>query len=208
MAIPVILFAVLFPHLGLIPVPFGYVIPVLLVIYWALRQSKENFASLGFSLKRFEARAIWLGAIAAVLLFVFLEYALFPLLNKVITLHKANLEDFKFVRHNPLNYLCILTMGWLVGGVYEEIIFHGFIFNRLERVTGTKYRTLIGFIVTNLIFGWYHVQLGPSGMLNAFFGGCAYHALMLRFNRNMWYATFFHGFFDTIGLSLIFLGYW
>lgn len=201
-------FVFLFPHFGFIPIPFLYILPVLLVVWLFLKRTKENFASLGFSFKRFAVKAVWVGAIAAVLLFVFLNYILFPLLSKVISLPPANLEDFKNIRHNLPNYIFILIAGFIVGGFYEELVFHGFIFTRIEKITGGKNALLISFILTNLIFGLYHFQLGTAGMLNAFVAGCAYHALMIKFNRNLWYSIFFHTFFDVIGLTYIYLGYW
>ena len=203
-----IAFIFLFPHFGFIPIPFLYIIPVLLVVWLFLKGTKENFANLGFSFKRFEVRAIWIGAIAAVLLFVFLNYIFFPLLNKVILLKPASLEDFKNIRHYFPMYVFILIAGFIVGGFYEELVFHGFIFTRIEKITGGKYAFMLSFIISNLIFGLYHFQLGVSGMLNAFVAGCAYHALMIKFNRNLWYSIFFHTFFDVIGLTYIYLGYW
>lgn len=70
-----------------------------------------------------------------------------------------------------------------------------------------RYSLAVSFLVTNIIFGLYHFQLGYSGMLNACLAGCIYHALMLRYKRNMWYAFFSHAMFDTIGITLIYLGY-
>jgi membrane protease YdiL (CAAX protease family) len=204
----VMAFAVLFPHYTFIPVPFGYTIIVLFFIWLLLRRTKEDFADIGFNLKQFKGQSVWIGIVAAVLLFLFLNYVLFPLIGKMVVLPKPNLTDFNSVRHHFYNYLFILIMGLLVGGVYEELVFHGFIFTRLERIIGGKYGTLISFLCANIVFGLYHVQLGAAGVLNAFFCGCAYQALMLRFNRNIWYAIFFHAFFDAIGLSLIYLGYW
>jgi membrane protease YdiL (CAAX protease family) len=208
LTILVIAFAFFFPQLGIIPVPFSYTVPVIFIIWLMLKRTNENFASIGFSFKRFEFKAVWVGAIAAIVLFAFLNYALFPLINKLFVLPKADLESFKSVRHNLLSYIFILAMGFIVGGVYEEIVFHGFIFTRLEKMMPGKYAMVISFLLTNIIFGLYHVQLGTAGMLNAFFAGCAYLALMVKFNRNMWYAVFFHTFFDAIGLTLIYLGKW
>jgi membrane protease YdiL (CAAX protease family) len=181
---------------------------VLLVIWLALKKTRENFASVGFRFKKAGLKPLLIGAVAAVVLFAFLNYVLFPLINKIVVLPKPNLDDFGSIRHHLYNYLFILSMGWVVGGLYEEIVFHGFIFTRLEKMIRGRYVIPISFLCTNLIFALYHVQLGVSGMLNAFFCGCAYQALMIYFNRNMWYATFFHAFFDTIALSFIYLGYW
>lgn len=184
-------------------------IPVLLIIIWLLlKTNKENFSSIGFSFQRFSFKAVWVGAISAIALFAFLQYAFFPLLNMVVPLHQADLSDFSKVRHNPFNYIFFVLLGFIGGGFYEELAFHGYIFTRIEKVLKGKYALLISYILTNLIFGFYHWQLGASGIINALMAGLSYHALALKFNRNLWYAFFFHGFFDAIAFTYIFLGIW
>jgi len=93
-----------------------------------------------------------------------------------------------------------------VGGFYEEIIFHGFIFTRLEKIFKGKWATIVAFIITTVIFGLYHFQQGIKGILLTFIAGAVYHVLILKFNRNLWYGIFIHAFFDFIGLTLIYLG--
>ena len=104
-------------------------------------------------------------------------------------------------------YIFILAMGWIIGGFYEEIVFHGFIFTRLEKLFSGRYAMLISFLLSNIIFALYHLQLGPIGVINAFIAGICYHALMLYFKRNMWYAIFCHAIYDTIALTYIYAGY-
>jgi membrane protease YdiL (CAAX protease family) len=203
-----IAFVFLFPHFGFLPIPFFYVLPVLLVVWLFLKKAGEKFADIGFSFKRFEIKSIFIGTGSAIVLFVFLQYVFFPLVSTFIVLHPANLADFKNVRHHLLNFIFILIAGFIVGGFYEELIFHGFVFTRIEKIAKGKFAVPISFISTNLIFGLYHFQLGTAGMLNAFLAGCAYHYLMIKFNRNLWYSIFFHAFFDTIGLTYIYLGIW
>jgi len=204
----VITFVFLFPHFGFLPVPFLYVLPVLLVVWWFLKRSGENFTDIGFDFKRFEIKSIFVGAASAIVLFVFLQYVFFPLLSTIIELHPANLEDFKNIKHHPFNFIFILIAGFIVGGLYEELVFHGFVFTRIEKIVKGKLVVPIAFILTNVIFGLYHFQLGTAGMLNAFLGGCAYQYLMIKFYRNLWYSIFFHAFFDAIGLTYIYLGIW
>jgi uncharacterized protein len=197
------------PHFGFIPVPFGYAIVITVAVWLFLKRTKENFSDLGFSFNRFEWKAVLIGAITAMLVFVFLQYLFFPVLNKVIHIQKANLDDFKQVRHNTANYIFFVLLSFLVGGFYEELVFHGFIFTRLEKINPVgKYKMLISFFLTNMIFGLYHFQLGTSGVLNAFIAGCIYHAVVIKYNRNLWYSFFAHGFFDTIAFTYIYLGYW
>lgn len=202
-----IAFAFLFPHIGIAPM-FTYIIPVLLLIWIVLKNTSENFNSIGFSFRRFTPDAIIVGAVAGIVLFCFLQYIFFPLLNKIVPLKAANLDDFKSIRHNTSMYIFVLLMGWVVGGLYEEIVFHGFIFTRIEKLIGSKYALQISVLLTGLIFGLYHFQLGTTGMINAFIAGLGYQLIMLRFKRNIWYSFFAHGIFDTIGITLIYLGYW
>lgn len=202
-----IAFVFVLPHLGWFPA-FTYVIPVLLFTWLYLQRTNENFASIGFSAGRFEWRAAYTGIVAGAGLFCFLQLVFFPLLSSVIPLEPANLQDFNTIRHNTGMYIFVLSMGWITGGIYEEIVFHGFIFSRLEKILPRNCATAVAVGITALLFAAYHVQLGTSGMLNALAAGLGYHLLMLRYKRNGWYAFFAHGVFDTIGITCIYLGYW
>lgn len=202
-----IAFVVIIPHLGLIPIPFGYCIPVLAFTWLALKLSRETFTDTGFSIKNISLHALLTGTITAVVLFAFLNAVFFPLLHKITSLPPANLGDFAKIKGNTGFYLFLLVMGWLVGGLYEEIIFHGFIFTRLEKLFAGKYALPVAFLISNVIFALYHLQLGTEGVINAFVAGCVYHMLMLRYKRNMWYAIFCHALFDTIALTYLYAGF-
>ncbi len=202
-----ILIVLLVPHSGIIPLPFGYSIPILIFVWLFLKQYKENFAGIGFSFKRFEIRSVLIGTLAGILIYSFLNWVFFPVLEKFIALPPADLGDFAKIKGNTGFYIFLLAMGWIVGGFYEELIFHGFIFTRIEKMIPGKYAVLLGFLLTNIIFAFYHAQLGTGGIINAFLAGSAYHALMLYFKRNMWYAVFAHAVFDTIALTFMYAGY-
>jgi membrane protease YdiL (CAAX protease family) len=203
-----IAFVVLIPHSGIVPLPFGYSIPVLIFVWLYLKRTKENFDSIGFSFKRFELNSVFKGTITAILLFSFLNWAFFPLLERIVDLPPADLGDFARMRGNTGFYIFILAMGWIVGGFYEEIIFHGFIFTRLEKIIPGKYAVPLSFLFCNTIFALYHLQLGAEGTINAFIAGSIYHALMIHYKRNIWYAIFCHAVFDTIAITFIYAGYY
>jgi membrane protease YdiL (CAAX protease family) len=98
-------------------------------------------------------------------------------------------------------------MGWVVGGLYEEIVFHGFIFTYLEKLLPRRISLIVSFLITNIIFGLYHFQLGYEGIINAFLAGMGYHIIVLVNKRNLWYGIICHAIFDTIALTLLYLGY-
>ena len=201
-----IAFCFLFPHFGGFPI-FIYPIIVLFFVWLFLKYiSKENFTDLLFSFSRFEFRAVWVGVIAAILLSLFFHFAWHPLMNEILPREKIDLSSFSGIRGNTANYIFILLLALVVGGFYEEIIFHGFIFTRFEKMFPGKYATAISVVLSNIIFGLYHYHMGIKEILLAAIAGFAYQALILKFNRNLWYGLFFHAFFDFIGLTLIYLG--
>ncbi|HVX26126.1 MAG TPA: type II CAAX endopeptidase family protein [Parafilimonas sp.] len=202
----IIAFAFLFPHYAGFPF-FSYTIIVLLIIWLFLKYiSKESFKDIFFSFKNFQLKAIWQGAVVAIILFALLQYVIMPLLQKIIPNQTINLHDYDFIKGNFVNYILVLIAALIVGGFYEELVFHGFIFTRLEKIFNT-HKTVIAFTLTAIIFAAYHFQQGILGMINAGIAGCAYHAFILKNNRNLWYGIFFHAFYDFIGLSFIYAGH-
>ena len=195
-----------FPHLDIIP-NFGYSIPILLFVWLYLKYAKETFSDIGFSCKRFNLKSILIGSLLAGLILCFMQLLFFPVLEYFIVFEGTDVGLYHFIRENKWNYLIMIVMGWLVGGVYEEIVFHGFIFSRLEKMIPGKYAMPISFIVTSMIFGAYHFQLGADGLINAFIVGAAYLALALYFKRNLWYSVICHGVYNTIVITLIYMNY-
>lgn len=202
----IIAFAFLFPHYAGFPF-FSYAIIVLIIIWLFLKYiSKESFKDIFFSFKKFEAKSIWLGAIAAIILSALLQYAIMPLFQKFFPNQTINLHDYDFIKGNLVNYILVMIAALIVGGFYEELVFHGFIFTRLEKIFN-KHQTVIAFILTAIIFAAYHFQQGILGVINAGIAGCAYHAFILKNGRNLWYGLFFHAFYDFIGLTFIYAGH-
>jgi membrane protease YdiL (CAAX protease family) len=195
------------PHLNIIPLPFGYVIPILFFIWLYLKFNKENFNTLGFSFKAFSLKSFLIGTIAGVLIFSFLYFIFFPLLQYIVELPDAKVELYDNLKGNTGLYLFLLAMGWLVGGLYEEIVFHGFIFTNIEKLLPRRISLTVSFLITNIIFGLYHFQLGYDGVINAFLAGIGYHIAILMNKRNLWCGIICHAIFDTIALTLLYLGY-
>jgi len=165
-----------------------------------------KFSSLLFSFKRFELKAVWVGAIAAIILAAFFQFLWGPLMERILPNEKIDLSAFDSIRGNIYNYIFILLIALLLGGFFEEIFFHGFIFTRFEKMFRGKYTLVISVILSNIIFGLYHYKMGIKEIFLATIAGLAYHFLILKFNRNLWYGLFFHTFFDFIGLTQIYLG--
>lgn len=196
----------LLPHAELIPF-FGYSIPVLLVVWLILKFGKESFSDLGLSSKLFKPKIVFIGGAFGLLTLAFLQLIFHPLLDFFVSLDSEDVGLYDTIRSSRIQFLLMVVMGWLIGGLYEEIVFHGFMFTRLERMIKGPYSTQISFLITSVLFGLYHIQLGPLGVVNALVAGAIYLAVYMRFNRNLWYSIVCHGCYNTLVMILIYLGY-
>ena len=194
------------PHAELIPF-FGYSVPILILTYFVLKFANQSFSDLGFSLKLFRPKSILIGLLLAVLTLGFLQLIFHPTLELVASLDSKDVGLRDTIQGGMMPLVLMIIMGWLVGGIYEEIVFHGFIFTRLEKMIKGRYSSHISFIVTSIIFGLYHIQLGSLGAINATVGGAIYLMIYLYFNRNLWYSIFCHGFYNTMVMLLIYFDY-
>ena len=197
---------VILPHTELIP-GFAYSIPILLMVWLVLKSSKETFSNIGFSFKRFELKSVPVGILAAVLTVAFMQLIFFPVLESFVSWEYNDQGLNDTIRENKWQYLLLVLLGWLIGGFYEEIVFHGFIFTRLEKMIQVRYATFISFAITAILFGVYHFQLGALGLINALLVGSVYLALFLYFKRNLWYSIICHGIYNTIVMTLIYYDY-
>ena len=207
-SILVIIFVTVLPHTGLVSFfPFAYTIPIFGLVWFYLITNKETFADIGFSFKLISLKPVLIGGLVAVSALLFLRIIFFPILESFIEFQPVDVELYTKLRGNTGFYIFILIMSAIVGGLYEEIVFHGFIFTRLEKMINAKYKTLFSFLITSLIFGLYHYQLGTADAINAFMMGAVYLGLFLFYKRNLWYPIFCHAIYNTIVITLLFLGY-
>jgi membrane protease YdiL (CAAX protease family) len=127
------------------------------------------------------------------------------LLTNYLHIPRSDVSDFYFVRSSFSRYITILVIAWLLAVPFEEIVFRGFIFYKLQQWTGKNF-WLAGFICS-VLFGAYHLQQGWGGVVHAFLFGMVTTVLYKYFKGNLWYLIFFHCAYDTIAITAIRLGY-
>lgn len=204
LSIVLICIIAILPHTGLIP-NFGYSIPILVLVWLHLKYFGEKFKDLGLVKKNLTIKALLNGIILAIVIVSFMQLIFFPFIELFYSFEDIQIELYDIIRANFWQYLILVIMGWLIGGLYEEVVFHGFIFTRLEKMISGPYATKISFILTSIIFGFYHFQLGLGGLINALIVGAGYLAIFLYFKRNLWYSIVCHGTYNTIIMTLIYM---
>lgn len=194
------------PHAELI-LFFGYSIPILIFTWFVLRNSNESFKEIGFSRKLFKPNAILYGGLIALVTLAFMQLIFHPVLESFVSLDYNDVGLNDTIQGGVFQFILMMIMGWLIGGFYEEIVFHGFIFTRLEKMFKGKYSTQISFVITAVFFGAYHIQLGALGMINALVVGAVYLSVFLFFKRSLWHSIMCHGIYNTMVMTLMYFDY-
>ena len=122
-----------------------------------------------------------------------MQLAFNPTIEYILSLKYNDSGLIDTIRENPFNLVLMMVMGFLIGCVYEEFVFHGFIFTKLEKIFDSRYGTTISFVITSVLFGSYHIQLGSFGVLNTFIIEMVYLGLFVYFKQYLWYSVLTHG---------------
>ena len=197
-----IAFAMLFPHYARLPM-YAYPFVVLGVIWVYLNFNGESFNSIGFRFSDLKFKAFYTGGALGLLYAAFSFWILGPLITH-LGFKNANLSDFNFIRHHLLNYLLLILLAAVLVIPYEEIVFRGFIFNRVKAMLGKSF--LVSGIITSILFALYHWQEGVGAMIGIFIFALVITWLYKIFKGNLWYLIFFHLAYDVFMLGMIWMG--
>jgi len=197
-----IAFAMLFPHYAHLPM-YAYPFVVLGLIWIYLNFNGESFNSIGFRFSDLKFKAFYTGGALGLLYAVFSFWILGPFITH-LGFKSANLSDFNFIRHHLLDYLFLILLAAVLVIPYEEIVFRGFIFNRVRAMLGKSF--LISGIITSVLFALYHWQEGVGAMIGIFIFALVITWLYKIFKGNLWYLIFFHLAYDVFMLGMIWMG--
>ncbi|MDB5022440.1 MAG: family intrarane metalloprotease [Mucilaginibacter sp.] len=197
-----IAFVMLFAHYGHLPV-YAFPFVVLGVTWIYLNLNGESFSAIGFRFSDLRWRAFYTGGATG------LAYAAFHfwILGRLIThlgFKSANLSDFNFSRHHFINDILLLLLAALLVIPYQEIVFRGFIFNRVKAMFKGSF--VISGLITSILFAIYHWQQGVGAVIAIFIFALFITGLYKVFKGNLWYLIFFRLAYDVFMLTMILLG--
>lgn len=129
-------------------------------------------------------------------------------LSRALSLPPQRLGAFSGLTGNTIQYLVLLVpITWGIAAFGEELIYRGFIYQRLTDAMGrTGWATTVAIPAQAVLFALGHAYLGPRGMLNAGALGLAAGLAYLANGRNLWPMCIAHGLVDTVGITALYLG--
>tara|TARA_R110001599_G_scaffold85256_11_gene229053 strand:+ start:2420 stop:3085 length:666 start_codon:yes stop_codon:yes gene_type:complete len=141
------------------------------------------------------------GVVTHFLMSALLEPALQHMLGQ-----QVDLSQFDTVKNNLANYLVLLAIGLLFGGIVEELIFRGYIIGWGTKLLGARTGPILA-VVSATVFGLAHSYQGVAGMLSTGLIGLIFGLTYLAVGRKLAPAIFAHMTINALGITELYLGH-
>jgi membrane protease YdiL (CAAX protease family) len=186
--------------------PFSSIAYAFTLVLFSLFLRQMGLRGIGLSQPKSWKKVVFLGIGVGVGLQLLSLYVIEPILAK-LTGQLPDLSQFSSLKGNIQFLLMWLGISWTVAAFGEEIVYRGYLMNRVTDLLGkTKCAWLVSLCLSAFLFGLIHYYQGAAGMISTGISGLVFGLLYLVTKRNLWAAILAHGAYDTAGFLLIFLG--
>lgn len=166
---------------------------------------RQPLSDLGFRrLRRLWTLPIWaFGMLAA---FLVVQNGSILVLRNYIDIPSPELSRYDFLYQNAPALLFMLAIVWMTASLPEELVYRGFVFDRLSRIFGFgPLGTVPVILLSAAFFGAVHFHAGVGGMLITGTMGFVWGVMYALTGRNLWPLILGHYFTDAFGVISLFL---
>jgi membrane protease YdiL (CAAX protease family) len=141
----------------------------------------------------------------AIGIFILNDFFIQPLIE--FYFGKVDLSEFSGLEGNLFNYAIFLLVGWVLGGIFEEITYRGYVQKRLASILGdTNKAWLLSAVIASIVFGFAHSYQGTSGIMTTAVIAFLFGVIFIYNKNNLIVLVLTHGIYNTIAITLIYLG--
>jgi membrane protease YdiL (CAAX protease family)/catechol 2,3-dioxygenase-like lactoylglutathione lyase family enzyme len=159
------------------------------------------WSKLGFSNPQRWRLIIFLGSVFGVLYALLQALALGPIIAHFT--HTALPLPLTVQNISPLVLAGTLTQIWTAAAFVEEMIFRGYLLNRLADLFGRDFAGWgIAICLHAIVFGIAHAAQGPASVISYGIYGIFAGLLYLGSNRNLWMSAITRGMMETLSFAL------
>jgi hypothetical protein len=183
--------------------------PYLLVLGWcSLHMRGQRWSSIGMCQPASWPRAIILGAMAGCAMEALELFVSQPLLTRAFH-QPPDLSALSALRGNAGMLALVLLLSWTLAAFGEELVWRGYLLNRINQVLGRVFgHWAISLVATSIVFGVAHFDQGRTGIAENMIDGALLGGLYLAGGRNLWLPILAHGVTDSIDSLLLFSGHY
>ena len=181
--------------------------PYLFFLGWAsLRLRGLRWKETGFVKPRSWRVAFGIGIVVGLAMEVLELFVTQPMLARWIG-KMPDLSDFADLVGNMKLLLIYLALVWVLGALGEELVYRGYLMNRVAGLFGnTKAAWTVSLVAVSVAFGCAHLDQGSTGMVENILNGLLLGGLYLACGRNLAVPVIAHAFSDTLDFLLIYFG--
>jgi len=183
--------------------------PYLLALGWlSMRFRGQRWHDIGLSFPSNWRRLLLIGVAAGIAMELLELFATQPLLV-ALTGKYPDLSDFHSLIGNVRLLLLIVAGSWIIAGVGEELVWRGYILNRVADLLG---RGRLGWAmsigIVSVVFGLAHSYQDWTGIIENSIDGALLALLYIACGRNLIAPIVAHGVTDTVDSLIIFSGHY
>ena len=135
---------------------------------------------------------------------VALTFFIITPLVEYLTGNSIDASLFRPLQGNFELFLNYLAIGWIVGGISEEIVFRGFLLNRITSYIPNETGVVYAIVITSALFGFMHGYQGIAGQIQTGIIGALLATIYYVCGKRLTIAILTHGLVNTISFSLIY----
>lgn len=159
-----------------------------------------TWSAVGLRKPKYWWKALLFALLSAVLICVVVNLLVGPFVARFAGTPPNN-SRFEGIHGSVLALTGWLSVAWTVAAFGEEMVFRGYLMNRISDLIGNNRAGWIAaLLVSSLIFGEAHSYQGLAGAIGTTEIGLLLGVMYLVNRRNLWMNIVCHGFIDSISL--------
>ncbi|MEP5611648.1 MAG: type II CAAX endopeptidase family protein [Cyclobacteriaceae bacterium] len=190
------------------PIPIGNPLFLILVtasLFLPLSVDRRNWKSMGLFKGHVNSKIIGMGLVFGIALSI-LGFTLIIPGYEVLTDSQFDTSFFEQLRGNTTLLAAAIGISIVYAGFAEEMIYRGFIMNRIiDLFGGAKMAKILGVVGSVVIFAMAHSYQGIVGILSSGTVGLILALIYLKYGRNLWIVIITHATIDIVASILIYL---
>lgn len=190
------------PILSIADRNFGYFFGLFIALF-LLWKSGWNWSKFGLG-KKISLSTVLKSLLLAIIIFAVIDICIQPFLE--INFGEIDLSSIDQIRGDFASFFILFLIMWVFAAFGEEFLFSGYYMKHLAEFMGNTDKTwLFSAIILSIYFGVSHNYQGTSGMIAVGLASTIFFFTFYKNRTNLALLVFAHGFYDTIGLTLIYL---
>jgi membrane protease YdiL (CAAX protease family) len=181
--------------------------PVLLIVGWiSLRLRGVGWRDIGLAVYRNWTTTVALGVACGAAIETLQLSVTEPLIGR-FTGATPDLSDFQALEGNLPLALVVLVVVWVLAALGEELVYRGYVLNRVADFGGgTRPAWIFAVVATSALFGFAHMDQGLTGQIVESIAGLWLALVYLAAGHKLAVPIIAHGAIDTIDVAMIYLG--